>query len=112
LTIHHYGVFIHVGKTNTHHDLEEIKQAFSSGNGLFTGVAIRDAADLGYGTPEILAVIRTIEKGHFYKSMTSHYDAKIWQDVYNVPDAGKTLYVKFTDNGTLVEFTLLSFKAK
>ena len=99
-------------KRTPHHDLEAIKQAFSSGRGLFTGVATRDAASLGYGTTEIGTVIRTIEKGHFYKSMTSNYNAKVWQDVYHVPDAGTTLYVKFTDNGTLVEFTLLSFKEK
>jgi hypothetical protein len=43
--------------------------------------------------------------------MTSIYDASVWQDVYHVPHAGGTLYVKFTDNGGS-EFTLLSFKEK
>jgi motility quorum-sensing regulator / GCU-specific mRNA interferase toxin len=48
----------------------------------------------------------------FFKSMTSNYDVKVWQDVYHVPHVGGTLYVKFTDNGTVTEFTLLSFKEK
>src|SRR5215475_8690079 len=94
-----------------HHDLETIKQAFSMRNGLVTRTATQDAADLGYGSTEITAIIQTITKGHFYKSMTSNYDASVWQDVYHVPYGGKALYVKFTDNG-VPEFTLLSFKEK
>jgi hypothetical protein len=43
--------------------------------------------------------------------MTSNYNASIWQDVYHVPHSGRTLYVKFTDNGGS-QFTLLSFKEK
>jgi motility quorum-sensing regulator/GCU-specific mRNA interferase toxin len=99
-------------KRKPHHDLEAIKLAFSIGKGQFTGVATRDAASLGCGTGEIVAVIQTMEKSHFYKSMTSNYDAKIWLDVYHVPHTVGTLYVKFTDNGLLTEFTLLSFKEK
>jgi motility quorum-sensing regulator / GCU-specific mRNA interferase toxin len=99
-------------KKTPHHDLEAIKVAFATGNGRFTGVATRDAASLGYGTEQIAAIIQTMEKGQLYKSMTSNYDAKIWQDVYHVPHAAGTLYVKFTDNGLLTEFTLLSFKEK
>jgi motility quorum-sensing regulator / GCU-specific mRNA interferase toxin len=92
--------------------LEAIKLAFSTGSGHYTGVATRDAGSLGLGSEEIAATIQTIQKNHFYKSMTSNYDAKIWQDVYHVPHAVGTLYVKFTDNGLLTEFTLLSFKEK
>lgn len=95
-----------------HHDLKAIQLAFSKGKGFFTGVATRDAASLGYGTEEIVAVIQTMEKSQLYKSMTSNYDTKVWQDVYHVPHAAGTLYVKFTDNGLLTEFTLLSFKEK
>jgi motility quorum-sensing regulator/GCU-specific mRNA interferase toxin len=98
-------------KKKPHHDIEAIKSDFSRGNGLVTGVATRDAASLGYGTDEIVSIIQTIVAGHFYKSMTSNYDEKVWQDVYHVPHVGGTLYVKFTDNG-VTEFTLLSFKEK
>ena len=98
-------------KKTPHHDLEKIKQAFSDDSGNTTGSAIQDSSALGYGSADRTRVIKTITKGHFYKSMTAIHDHKIWQDVYHVPDAGKTLYVKFTDNGT-PEFTLLSFKEK
>jgi motility quorum-sensing regulator/GCU-specific mRNA interferase toxin len=99
-------------KKTPHHDLEAIKLAFSSGKGLFTWVATRDAASLGYGSVEMTAIIQTMVRGHFFKSMTSNRDAKIWQDVYHVPYVGGTLYVKFTDNASVTEFTLLSFKEK
>lgn len=99
-------------KLKPHHHLESIKTAFSVGKGHFTGVATRDALSLGCGTQQITAIIQTMDKGQFYKSMTSNYDPKIWQDVYHVPHAAGTLYVKFTDNGSVTEFTLLSFKEK
>lgn len=52
-----------------------------------------------------------MELKHFYKSMTSYADHRIWQDVYHVPYDDMILYVKFTQN-VLSEFTLLSFKEK
>jgi motility quorum-sensing regulator/GCU-specific mRNA interferase toxin len=100
-----------IDKRTPQHDLEAIKAAFSEGNGLVTRTAIQDAAGLGYGSDDIAAIVQTIGKGHFYKSMTSNYDASVWQDVYHVPHAFGILYVKFTDNGG-TEFTLLSFKEK
>jgi motility quorum-sensing regulator / GCU-specific mRNA interferase toxin len=99
-------------KRTSHHDLDAIKRAFSGGKGLYTQTAIRDAAALGYGKDEIKAAIQTMAKNQLYKSMTSNFNASIWQDVYHVPHDAKTLYVKFTDNGSVTEFTLLSFKEK
>lgn len=58
-----------------------------------------------------MKVIQTMERSHFYKSMTSHSDHRVWQDVYHVPSDVGDLYVKFTA-GVLVEFLLLSFKEK
>lgn len=48
---------------------------------------------------------------HFYKSTTSNFDHRQWQDVYHVPSSAGMVYVKFTD-GKLAAFHLLSFKAK
>ena len=95
-----------------HFDLESIKQEFSRSKGLFTRAATQDAADLGYGSEEVASIIRSMSNGQFYKAMTSNFDGKVWQDVYHVPHVGGTLYVKFTDNGSVTEFTLLSFKEK
>jgi motility quorum-sensing regulator/GCU-specific mRNA interferase toxin len=52
-----------------------------------------------------------MQRAHFYKSMTSHGDHRIWQDVYHVPSEAGTLYVKFTAD-VVTEFLLLSFKEK
>jgi motility quorum-sensing regulator/GCU-specific mRNA interferase toxin len=52
-----------------------------------------------------------MQRSHFYKSMTSFGDHRIWQDVYHVPSAAGLLYVKFTAD-TVMEFVLLSFKEK
>jgi motility quorum-sensing regulator/GCU-specific mRNA interferase toxin len=70
-----------------------------------------DAASLGFGRIEIVEVIQTMQHRNFYKSMTSHRDYRIWQDVYHVPSEAGVLYIKFTAN-VVKEFLLLSFKEK
>lgn len=52
-----------------------------------------------------------MQRRHFYKSMTSYADHRIWQDVYHVPSEVGLLYVKFTADA-FAEFLLLSFKEK
>ena len=94
------------------HDLRKIQAAFATAEGLnATTSALRGAATLGMGRSEIVETIRTIERSHFRKSMTSYADHRIWQDVYNVPSEQGPLYIKFT-TGTKGGFLLLSFKEK
>ena len=76
-----------------------------------TVTADKTARELGFNRNEIKKVISSMERKHFYKSMTSYANHKIWQDVYHVPYGNMILYVKFTQN-TISEFTLLSFKEK
>jgi motility quorum-sensing regulator / GCU-specific mRNA interferase toxin len=76
-----------------------------------TGTALRSAAALGFGREEIVATIRAMRRQHFYKSMTSHADHRIWQDVHHVPSEIGTIYLKFTAD-MVSEFLLLSFKEK
>jgi motility quorum-sensing regulator/GCU-specific mRNA interferase toxin len=92
--------------------LAAFKTAFSDVDRLsVTGSALRGAASLGFGRAEIVATIQTMQREHFYKSMTSYEDHRIWQDVYHVPSEAGTLYVKFTAD-VVTEFLLLSFKSK
>lgn len=94
------------------YDLAAFKAAAATEEGFsITGVALKDAAALGFGRTEIVATIQTMERSHFYKSMTSHRDHRIWQDVYHVPSEAGLLYVKFTAD-VVTEFVLLSFKEK
>jgi motility quorum-sensing regulator/GCU-specific mRNA interferase toxin len=73
--------------------------------------AFRTAQALGFDRAEIAAAIRSMKRGHFYKSKTSYADHRRWQDVYHVPWEGVTLYVKFTDD-TITPFIILSFKER
>jgi len=94
------------------YDLEAFKAVAGTLNGLnATSSAIKGAASIGFGRAEIVATIQTMERSHFYKSMTSYADHRIWQDVYHVPSEAGVLYIKFTADA-VTEFLLLSFKEK
>lgn len=94
------------------YDLPALKAAFSAPERLnVTGSALRGAAAIGFGRAEIVATIQTMQRGHFYKSMTTLHDHRLWQDVYHVPSSVGLLYVKFTAD-SVTEFLLLSFKKK
>ena len=99
-------------KRNPTYDLEAFKVAFASVDRLsVTGTALRSAASLGFGRTEIVATVQTMQRAHFYKSMTAYADHRVWQDVYHVPSSAGVLYVKFTADA-VTEFLLLSFKEK
>lgn len=94
------------------YDLEAFKAAFSTAEALqMTFTAANDAADLGFGRPEVVDTLQTMRQSQFYKSMTSTANYKVWQDVYHVPSEVGVLYVKFTAD-TVTLFKLLSFKEK
>ena len=89
------------------YNLEEFKKSDFK----ITKTAQNSAEKLGFTLNDIDKVIATMERKHFYKSMTSYANHRIWQDVYHVPCGNLILYVKFTQN-IISEFTLLSFKEK
>lgn len=94
------------------YDLDAFKAAFSQPDRLnITTRATLSAAGLGFGRVEISAIIQTMLREHFYKSMTSKANYKVWQDVYHVPSEVGVLYVKFMAD-TMTDFRLLSFKEK
>ncbi len=94
------------------YNLETFKAAFSGVKKLaITGTALRSAAALGFGRAEIVKTIQTMQREHFYKSMTAYADQRLWQDVYHVPSPVGMLYVKFTAD-VATEFLLLSLKGK
>ncbi len=114
--IAHYTNMVYIicmaEKRKPTYDLEAFKATFLSVERLaVTGTALRSAAALGCGRAEIVNTIQTMQRGHFYKSMTAYADSRLWQDVYHVPSPAGTLYVKFTADA-ITEFLLLSFKEK
>lgn len=54
------------------------------------------------------AVVMSLKSADFYKSMTTHADNKIWQDVYHAKTAnGDAVYLKLT---VIDDVLIVSFK--
>ena len=78
--------------------IEEMNITLSAQQGIrLAGMAMGDALD----------VVRGLTRADFYKSMTTHKDHRVWQDVYHVKWGGKGLYVKFQQAD---EYFVVSFK--
>lgn len=96
-------------KGTPHHKLEEVKRLVRDGSVSITAVAIDGALKLGLFRQDILDVVCSLSASDFYKSMTSYFDHKAWQDVYHPKTEAGTVYLKLTiQKGVLV----LSFKEK
>jgi motility quorum-sensing regulator/GCU-specific mRNA interferase toxin len=81
--------YLVVDKRKPTYDLDAFKATFATVEKLaVTGTALRTAAELGFGRIEIVNTIQTMQRGHFYKSMTAHANNRLWQDVYHVPSPG------------------------
>ena len=105
-------MFTTTEKRRPSYDLDAFRAACSSVDKLrVTTSAVRGAAALGFDRNGIVATIQSMRRSQFYKSMTSHGDHRIWQDVYHVPSEAGVLYVKFTADA-VTEFLLLSFKGR
>jgi motility quorum-sensing regulator/GCU-specific mRNA interferase toxin len=79
------------------YDLAGFRKEFSSVRSLRMPRTVQNATmQLGMMLEEVVQVVQSMTRGHFYKSMTSHGDYRIWQDVYHVPWGTLVLYVKLT----------------
>jgi motility quorum-sensing regulator/GCU-specific mRNA interferase toxin len=96
-------------KKKQHYSLGVIRQLIKSGCWRFTHAARIGALGFGLDEAGAVAVVEGLSLGSFYKSMTSHADHKLWQDVYRVPICGRLAYVKLT---VLDDLVVLSFKEK
>ena len=72
----------------------------------FTALAGADA--LGFDYKDMMAVVLALKSGDFYKSMTSHADHTIWQDVYRPKTSAGDVYLKLTVINN--EVLIVSFK--
>ena len=77
-------------KATPHCKLPALKALVEAGKVRSTQSALAGAAALGFDFAGVLAVIMSLTPKDFYKSMTTHADHRIWQDVYRpVTDAGE-----------------------
>jgi len=51
---------------------------------------------LGFGFEEIIGVVAALTPRDFYKSMTTHADHRVWQDVYRPQTPAGEVYLKLT----------------
>lgn len=61
----------------------------------------------GMAQADALAVVRGLTRKDFFKSMTTHADHHVWQDVYHGQWKGGALYIKFQRAG---EYFVVLFK--
>jgi len=96
-----------VEKATPHYKLPVIKTLVEAGKVRSTQSALAGAAALGFDFAGVIAVIMSLTPKDFFKSMTTHADHRIWQDVYRpVTDAGE-VYLKLT---VVDELLIVSFK--
>lgn len=65
------------------------------------------ANELGLEFFDMLAVVMALTPADFYKSMTTHADHTLWQDVYRPSTQAGDVYLKLT---VIDDVLILSFK--
>ena len=99
-------------KGTPHCQLSVVKAFVDTGMVKATASAFSGARDLGiYDLAGMCAVVMSLTPVNFYKSMTTHADHRIWQDVYHTKTAcGDGVYLKLTviDDVLIVSFKELS----
>ncbi|SEJ64583.1 motility quorum-sensing regulator / GCU-specific mRNA interferase toxin [Azotobacter beijerinckii] len=94
-------------KRKPHCKLEVVKALLEAGKIRMTATAVVGAELLGFDRAGMVDVVRALTPADFYKSMTTHADHTIWQDVYHPSTAFGDVYLKLTvDAGVLI----VSFK--
>ena len=85
-------------KRTPHYDLARVQAAVARlGAAAFTKSALDGGRTMGLTSAEMVAVIAALTRRHFYKSMTTHVDHRVWQDVYHAPTpVRKDAYIKIT----------------
>lgn len=94
-------------KRSPHCALPVVKSLIEQDRVRMTRAAVSGAAALGLDAPGMIEVVRSLTSKDFYKSMTTHGDHTIWQDVYRpVTHAGR-VYLKLT---VIDDVLIVSFK--
>jgi motility quorum-sensing regulator/GCU-specific mRNA interferase toxin len=95
-------------KRTPHYDLVRVKADVARlGPAAFTKSALDGGRMMGLTTAEMLNVIASLSRREFYKSMTTHADHRIWQDVYHAATpVRKDAYIKITlrDSAPVIQF--------
>ena len=94
-------------KPRPHCKLTVVKALVEAGRVRTTQSARREATALGLELPDMLAVVMALTPADFYKSMTTHADRTVWQDVYRPSTQAGDVYLKLT---VMDDVLIVSFK--
>ncbi len=96
-------------KRTPHCKLSVVQSLVGAGQVRATGSAFIGALELGINDlAGMCAVIMALTSANFYKSMTTHADHRIWQDVYHgKTERGDDVYLKLT---VIDDVLIVSFK--
>ena len=91
-----------------HYELRALKAVVSNtGIAAFTRLALREIDAMGLSVAQAIGVVLDLRRGMLHKSMTTHADHRVWQDVYHAPcPNGKLAYIKLTlqDGAVVIKF--------
>ena len=94
-------------KLTPHCKLTVVKALVTDGKVRATQSARLGATALGLDLYGMLAVISALKPADFFKSMTTHADHTIWQDVYRPSTQVGDVYLKLT---VINDVLIVSFK--
>lgn len=95
-------------KRTPHYDLTRIQVDVARlGGAAFTKTALDGGRAMGLTSAEMLAVVASLSRREFYKSMTTHADHRVWQDVYHAPTPVRkqaTIKITLRDAAPVIQF--------
>jgi motility quorum-sensing regulator/GCU-specific mRNA interferase toxin len=96
-----------VEKRTPHCKLPIVKTMCEAGKVRSTMSALAGGAALGFDFEGIVGVVMALVPADFHKSMTTHADHRIWQDVYRPMTPAGEVYLKLT---VIDDVLIVSFK--
>ena len=90
-----------------HCKLSIVKALIEQGNVRATMSALASAEVMGFDFDGMLAVVKGLTRADFHKSMTTHADHHVWQDVYRPTTSAGEVYLKLT---VIDDLLIVSFK--
>lgn len=94
-------------KWTPHCKLSAVKLLVEAGKVRATFTALAGGAALGLGFEGMIDVVMALTPQDFHKSMTTHADHRIWQDVYRPMTQFGEVYLKLT---VIDDVLIVSFK--
>ncbi len=81
-------------KGTPHYKREVVTAMVNAGHVRATKAAREGGAALGFNFDDMLAVVLALTAADFHKSMTTHADHRVWQDVYRPTTPVGEVYLK------------------